>query len=1080
MRPVITVYTPFKPGEKKSGETMSFGRDEGERLSDVLMDISKDRWGGQHVELFRENYTEDKKIPIEDAVDILLQEDDRFILVVLPAGFAAFAPILGGSLFSSFAVSAAVGFGLSFLSNALKPSVWVGAGAAARTKPSPLNQLEPPRNQPRLGSRIPSIYGKMRTWPDLIFPPYEVWGGESGTDGRIQTLYSAYGVTEGLANLEELYVGESPVEAVTGAEVTFHYPGEPLPSEFHLVRNNATFLNVPLVMAQDWPDPAVGNDDGWNPNDPNAGFTDWIRLPDLRTNRIVFQFLLPNGALQAEYKYGSSGPYTHKVTYQYRRLDPVTGAPQGSTSERSWSVSLKSTSPHRYTFEREVSEEGLYEVRVRREDNSLGRDKPNGSDIDQYNRGVTVVSIGSLHVMNAEERTNDTTRVLIKFTNFSASSQVSVNAQSRFSCVATRNLAEVKLDGTGIGPVAATSRWIDAMYHMLTDPFLGGYPEAEIDVDSLIKVQKTMLSRAPVDEQPESGEFCAIYDSLLPVDEQVQSCAVMARASLFSDGARVIAAVDADNRFDEDGNTLEPYQRVAALFNRRNRAEQDADAGIAMRAALPTEADGVEIRWIDRDSNWTPRTFTYTPSGSSTALRPIRVEAKGITSWPQAYRHAVYLFRRNLYRRKTTTVRAFEEARLLTIYDTVAVVQPWREITIDGQLIEYDDSAAPVLWATLDKDVSGITAGVDTIRIRGTDGTETEIFDILTVDPAGNRVRIVPRSGPSPVISIMAGIPQTQIGNLYTIATDADHEQDQWIVLGSNAQTYEGTLTLANADNRVFDGDKTTELLPEYPELPFTAPRTPICTQHPCLALWYWPEQDQNFTTRATLAQEPFEFQWDTNYIGDPFGSGLGLRMAPQISQDRLQINSLEDDDKFEWWAPGSPGTWDNYLRTGIWYFDIEVNVDMINQTGVSNFIWYFRRSSTNYYGISLAPATQPDTSEIVWVHRINNSDRDIFTGVTLDNGGRFRIAVAFDDPAPVQGAYVYVGVAGQQSVKSPERTFDAVVMTPPLNFYLGSGSGANDFDGTMIIREFRVYNCIPSEQFVQDLASGLITECAL
>jgi hypothetical protein len=1144
MKPVVTVYTPYartseneKPVRDRS--VMTHGREAGERLSDVLIDLSPDRWGGQHIELFKDNYTEDCRVDLADAPTITLDTNDRYIVVVLPAATLALGAI-ASSAFTSFAVSAAVGFGLSFLSAALKPTVWVGAGAAARTKPSPLNQLEPPRNQPRLGSRVPAIFGKMRTWPDLIYPPYEVWGGEEGTDGRLQTLYSVYGVTEGLATLEDLYVGESPVEAVTGATVTILEPGEPLPNEFALVRSNATFANVPLTMAQDWPDPAVGGNDGWNENDPNAGFTDWIRLPDLETNQIMFQFVLPQGALQAEYKYGSSGAYDHRVTYQYRKVDPVTGTPEAAV-ERVWSNELKSTSPHRYTYFQAVTDEGLYEVRLRREDNKLGRDKPGGTDIDQFNRGVTVASVASLRVLEGDERVNDTTRVMIKFVNFSASSQVSVNAQSRFSCVAERHLSLVRLDGTGFDPPAATSRWIDAMYYMLTDPSMAGYPAAEIDVASLIRVQKTMLSRVPVEEQPEAGEYCALFDSLLTVDGQVQSCAAVARATLFSDGANVIAAVDADNRFDEEGNFLQAYERIAALFNRRNRRGQDLTAGVAMRAALPTEADGVEVRWIDRTANWTPRTYLYTPTGSATAVRPIRTEAKGITDWSQVYRYAAYLYNRNQYRRKSTTVNAFEEARLLQIFDSVAVVQPWHEVSIDGQIIEYDDSAAPDYWITVDQDVSGVTALSDTVRIRSTGGTETEVFDILEVDIPGSRLRLGVRGGAAPHIPIMAGIPQTQIGNLFFIATDADHEKDTWLVLGTSAQTYDGTVTLANADNRVFEDDQST--LPEYPILPFTAPRTPVCKVTPSLVYWYYPQRDApdtdpggsnlvGLTSRSVNGELPvlidvFTSDPQVGNVGpDPFApynaytdsAGAGQALAVDGSEDNVPRFDHEPGTGAGWGLKLQRGASENATASlgddvyfpwyngeqGMMYFDVWFNIpDPVDDFSVQYFMLDDGVTANGAYTVidcvrNFLPGDDAYFSAVISTGtQARRLDRLAF--VNPSAGGRFRFAFGWKDMTnftPNAGADSFAKLfCGQWSDAAGQSPVD-----------LGAGPGVGIQIGDLVadhdsrlaqcdlirytgptgglraqnvnILQARYYREYISDAFMLQLASGLITEC--
>ena len=1073
MMPLIIVRQPFAEGKPISSSPPTiWERKEGERLSDALMEISPSRFHGMHIELFRGNYCVDAQIDLADAADIVLRKNDRYIVMVLPSAALAI-----GSIASNFLVSAAVGFGISFLSAALRPTPWVGPGAAARTKATPLNQLDPPRNQPRLGSRIPSLYGELRTWPDLIYPPYEEWGGEEGTEGRIQNLQSVYCVTEGQASLDQFYVGDTPVSNIGAATVTVLDPGDPLPTTFNLVQSNSIFANVPMLMAQEWPDPSVGNLDGWET--ANGGFTDWIRLPQGNASQIWTQIALPNGSLKSEFKYGTSGTFDHNLAIEYRRIDAETGDLLEGPYSYEWRSYNKTTSPLRFTDKRFLPTPGLWEVRYRREDNDLTREYDPGRGIDQYNRGLTIVEAQGYSVLTGAQRVNDTTRVHLSFTNLSASAQVSINSQSRFNVVATRVLPEVKLDGSGIGAPIATTRWIDAMYHQLTDPQLGAYAPTEIDTDSLITVQKTMSSHVPPTD-PAAGEYNAMWDSILSVDEQIQTTARAARASLFSDGANVISVIDADNRLDEDGGARNAWEIVTALFNRRNRATQDIDAGVTMKAALPTEPDGVEITWIDRTANWATRKFTYTPSGSATALRPIRVEAKGLTDWTQVWRHAQYIYKRQLYRRKSTSVNTFEEARLLQLLDTVSVVQPWREIVTDGQIVFYEVPSPGLFWVTIDYEVAGLTPFTDTIRIRSSDGTETELFDIVEVDETDNRLRLGVRGGTDPHIPMILGSPAGQVGMIYQIATDADDQADQWLVLASNAQSYDGTLTLTNSDNRVFDGDKLAA--PGYDSLPFTTPRVPDCSQHPCLAFWYYPAVDANLSVRATRFQETFDLQLTTSGAGDNFNEiGRGFRSRPGPTsggwdRDELEITAAPRSN-WDWWI--TTGSGDPQPQRGIFFWHLELTSDVISQAN-AGFLFYFRQFNTEWYALRMR-ADAGGGSELEF-SRANGTTSGSIVCSLVDNSiaTEYIIAATFDATSPNQ--YAYVGqplISPGTSVRREGSSVSLANLSGGWNYWQAGGdTGSNSVDGTFYLREFRVYNCIPNEQFVEDLGAGLIDEC--
>ena len=79
-------------------------------------------------------------------------------------------------------------------------------GPPEKDEPSPLNTLAPPRNSPRLGSRIPDIYGEMRTYPDLIMPGESVWSGRS------QAVRALYCVGVGEYDLAQYKVGETDLD----------------------------------------------------------------------------------------------------------------------------------------------------------------------------------------------------------------------------------------------------------------------------------------------------------------------------------------------------------------------------------------------------------------------------------------------------------------------------------------------------------------------------------------------------------------------------------------------------------------------------------------------------------------------------------------------------------------------------------------------------------------------------------------------------------------------------------------------------------------------------------------------------
>ena len=742
----------------------------GQTLAEALVALSPDRWGRSAVDVYRGTLAEVDRIDLEDAPRIVLAEGERYIVAVRPADATV------GALIIQAVLKIAISYALSRLFADSGPKRRVGGIGAGTDQPSPLNLLQPPRNSPRLGSRVPDIYGQMRTWPDLVFPPVIEW------EAKRQTVRAVYCIGEGEYDVTQPKVGDTDLDQITDASIEVFGPEGRLPLDLNLVRLAPTFQSVSLAT------PTEG-----------GGWTDWVRIPGNQVSELWIELNLPNGGMTERLSPHREDEYVHRVRIQYRTLDEATGQ-RGDSQQTVWRKETTTLDPLAYTAKVIVAP-GAYEVRFERFDDVEPTDQM------VLHRGVAVNNVAGMTELTRQQREPPgCTFVLLEMRNSSASAATAFNARSRFNLIATRRLLTLDVDGGLSASPAPTRRWCDAMAHMLSAPDLGAFSIDEINCESLVEAQCRLENRSG--DGPEGGEFCALYDSIISVDEQVQPASAGARVAMFHDASLLTATVDRRIDIDAGGQSVPEHLQVAALYNGRNRNASDLDTGIAMRARLPNDTDGVELTWHDASSGYIRRTLVYSHTGA-TPKNPHREDAIGLVHWSQVYRYALYIDNRNRYRRISTSVAAFEDARLVQLYDVISVVQPWREEVVAGELVDYDG----VTTLTLDLDPTPLPAGA-MIRLRSTDGRQTDLIGI-TAGPGAGQVTL----DRVPLITLETGAPAAQLGNLYAITTQADDDADRWLVLGARGRTYDGEISLANYDPRVFDGDSAA--LPPAPAPPF-------------------------------------------------------------------------------------------------------------------------------------------------------------------------------------------------------------------------------------------------------------------
>lgn len=163
-------------------------------------------------------------------IERLQSLEGTFYVVVHPA--IAFAVIAKIAFWVVTAISAA--YSVYMIATMPKPNTG-GIGSSN-------NELAARANQARVKSRIPDIYGTVRSYPDLIAVTYTYY--QNGIE--IEECLMAIG--RGYYQIHDCRDGDTPAGAINGVSVSIYEPGIPLVGDTAFYRIGQVFSSLPLSV----------------------------------------------------------------------------------------------------------------------------------------------------------------------------------------------------------------------------------------------------------------------------------------------------------------------------------------------------------------------------------------------------------------------------------------------------------------------------------------------------------------------------------------------------------------------------------------------------------------------------------------------------------------------------------------------------------------------------------------------------------------------------------------------------------------------------------------------------------------
>lgn len=715
---------------------------------------------------------------------------------------------------TAFAIALVIGVASTLL---LMPNIEIPEQPEfIEAKQSPNNSLSGQTNIARPLERIPDIYGRNRVWPDLIMPSYTeyinnvkyvteymcigrgsfdielVKNGDTLIDDIDGQNYWIYGPSQISPDLKKVVSSDrvdgqelAPTNDVSNIEITgmnvYFYSAA---KSFQTLDSNATQFASLGVGNSFTISSSTSNNGTFTLKDYQAILLDggheerWryiISVEEAITegndnidvsssggsassygpfvipgnpDEIWIDIVAPKGLQKIDGTARSSVSVDLKASVQ--ELDG-NGQPVGSVQIFNFNITANTQDAQYRTFKiKTLTNPGQpHEITFERTSATINDSSIQYYDLIKWDRvsGVEYIEVESF---------GDVTTIK---TVTKATEQATRIQRKELNVVCTRKLLTYDLaTGQFNETETATTSFIDAAIHMLTDSKLGNKSISEIDVEALFDIKSAMSSNLIYADY--WSNFCYTFSSTkTPVKEELATILNAARCFFYKDGSTI--------RFVRDDSR--PLR--SALFNKRNKSPKNSKKTI--RYNKPSDYDGIEFQWVDEETGEANLILMPEPNGGTNNQV---IKSAGIKNYYQAWNRAKYEYLRIIYRRIGVEETVTKEGLLLILNDRVANVDGTNIRTQDGEV----KSINGLVVETFDEiDFEGESTG--SVILRDDEGVpSTPISVTERVDGING---FVLSSLPSFSI-LVRGDQNYQIGTLYNFVsgTDENHLANDYTV----------------------------------------------------------------------------------------------------------------------------------------------------------------------------------------------------------------------------------------------------------------------------------------------------------
>lgn len=376
-------------------------------------------------------------------------------------------------------------------------------------------------------------------------------------------------------------------------------------------------------------------------------------------------------------------------------------------------------------------------------------------------------SVSPVTVANFGDVTTVQTRTIAN----SGSTQI---RERKFNCEFERKLNVITPEGT-LGSFEPTKRFIDYYAYAALDPRIGRRQPYEVNLQELNDKYNELVAYFGSDE---AGEFNYTFDS-----DQVS----------FQETLRIVCDA-AFGRAVRRGGVLSYRPELPAepstIFTHRNKIPEQQT--ITREFKSDRMNDGVELQYADPI---TSEAVTINIPQDGSALRPEKVEARGVRNHNQAWWQAWRRYNKQLYQRIGIKDTFTAEGALLSIGDVVSITNNTKINSFGGDVL-----AIQGLVVKLSEPVEFTDGDTHSIAFRLRNGT----IDVIACDPGPTAFDVVLQR--APVEELYTGYNQER--TKYIFSADQKATANKYLITEVDRQnTFEVPITAINYADEYYQND---------------------------------------------------------------------------------------------------------------------------------------------------------------------------------------------------------------------------------------------------------------------------------
>lgn len=591
--------------------------------------------------------TDGKNYLLQDQWSRALHDGEVLTVINVPAGGGALRTLAliavavasiytGGLVAAAYGATwgavagAAVTIAGSMLVNAVLPLPKPATGSSNAT--STAYGIGATGNTAKLLQSIPVLYGRFNLTPDYAAQPYTEFSGKD------QTLFALFAVTQGDVAIEQIRIGDTPIDNFAEAKYEVIPPG------------GTVTLFPDNVVTSD----AVQGLELKKPSDGGGYIGPFVANPaGTATTQLAVDIGYPQGLYRVN-KDGKEKTANAIWQVEAQQIDDSGNAIGAWTVLESRNEWRDDRSPSLYETHRYTVAAGRYQVRAKASEPYKG----DGTDVNQ------IYWTGLRAYLPSQRTYGDITLLAVQI---KATNNLNSSTARDINVTGTRKLP-IWNGATWSAPEPTRSpAW--AIADIIRNTTYGrGWPDNRINLPGLLTLSQTWATRG--------DEFNGVFDTKTVLWDALTTVARVGRAipmyyagviDIIRDEPRTVPTL-----------MLSPHKMVAGSFK--------------VQYAFPTQdtPDHVVVTYRDPDT-WQDQTVECALTGSP-KLKPKNVTLVGCTKRDQAFREGIYMAACNRDQRKTVTGTTEMEGYIPRYGDLVAVSHDVPAWGISGQVVDFDPS----------------------------------------------------------------------------------------------------------------------------------------------------------------------------------------------------------------------------------------------------------------------------------------------------------------------------------------------------------------------------------------------------